>query len=76
MGVPAAKNRAQRNPQEKSITGAGRCVRDGLLGLQNIAAKEPDKFAKKGLELLVDGNEPEVICKILRLKSTAVLAVR
>lgn len=39
--------------------------KDGLLGLQKLADKEKDKFAKKGLLLLVDGNEPEDIRKIL-----------
>lgn len=42
--------------------------KEGLLGLQNIADKEPDKFTRKGLELLVDGNEPEVIRKILEIE--------
>ena len=39
--------------------------RDGLLGLENIAEKEKDLFAKKGLQLLVDGSEPEVIRHVL-----------
>lgn len=42
--------------------------KEGLLGLQNIADSEPDKFARKGLELLVDGNEPEMIRKILEIE--------
>ena len=59
----------ERNETLKKINLWSRTVRkDGLLGLQNIAAKEPDKFAKKGLELLVDGNEPEVIRKILEIE--------
>jgi chemotaxis protein MotA len=39
--------------------------KDGLLGLEAVSEREKDKFAKKGLELLVDGNEPEVIRRIL-----------
>src|SRR5690606_6738391 len=39
--------------------------KEGLLGLENIADSEPDKFARKGLQLLVDGNEPEVIRRIM-----------
>ncbi len=39
--------------------------KEGLLGLENIAENEPDKFARKGLQLLVDGNEPEVIRRIM-----------
>lgn len=39
--------------------------KEGLLGLENIAEKEKDGFAKKGLQLLVDGSEPEVIRHVL-----------
>lgn len=39
--------------------------KDGLLGLENIAEKEKDPFSRKGLQLLVDGVEPEVIRHIL-----------
>lgn len=39
--------------------------KDGLLGLESISEREKDAFAKKGLQLLVDGNEPEVIRRIL-----------
>ncbi len=38
---------------------------DGLLGLERIAEAEQDPFARKGLRLLVDGGEPEVIRSIL-----------
>lgn len=42
--------------------------REGLLGLLQIANKEEDEFLKKGLLLLVDGNEPEEIRKILDIE--------
>ncbi|QPK62123.1 flagellar motor protein [Methylomonas sp. LL1] len=35
--------------------------KEGLLGLETVIDGEKDSFAKKGLQLLVDGNEPEVI---------------
>lgn len=35
--------------------------KEGLLGLEAVVDKEKDPFAKKGLQLLVDGNEPDVI---------------
>lgn len=35
--------------------------KEGLLGLESLVDKEKDPFAKKGLQLLVDGNEPDVI---------------
>jgi chemotaxis protein MotA len=35
--------------------------KEGLLGLETVIDTEKDGFSKKGLQLLVDGNEPEVI---------------
>ena len=35
--------------------------KEGLLGLETVAETESDMFARKGLQLLVDGHEPEVI---------------
>ncbi len=45
--------------------------RDGLLGLENAAETERDLFARKGLQLLVDGAEPEAIRNVLELELTA-----
>jgi chemotaxis protein MotA len=45
--------------------------KEGLLGLENIVANEKDKFAQKGLQLLVDGNEPGVIRDTLELELSA-----
>lgn len=42
--------------------------KEGLLGLESIVTKEADPFAKKGLQLLVDGNEPEVIRDCLEVE--------
>lgn len=39
--------------------------KDGLLGLESIAEEEPDPFVRKGLQLLVDGAEPETIRHIM-----------
>lgn len=39
--------------------------KDGLLGLEQVAERESNTFAKKGLQLLADGNEPLVIRRIL-----------
>ena len=41
--------------------------KEGLLGLESIADAEPDPYARKGLQLLVDGAEPEVIRSILEV---------
>ena len=39
--------------------------KEGLLGLENISEKEKDRFSKKGLQLLVDGSETDVIRHVL-----------
>lgn len=41
---------------------------EGLLGLETIADEESDPFAKKGLQLLVDGNEPDTIRGMLEVE--------
>jgi chemotaxis protein MotA len=43
--------------------------KEGLLGLENIAETEPDFFARKGLQLLVDGSEPESIRSVMEVES-------
>jgi len=35
--------------------------RDGLLGLENMISNEPDAFIRRGMQMLVDGHEPESI---------------
>jgi chemotaxis protein MotA len=42
--------------------------REGLLGLEEIAENEPDLFIRKGMQLLVDGSEPEIIRDILEVE--------
>ncbi|WP_449106048.1 flagellar motor protein [Pseudomonas mohnii] len=41
--------------------------KEGLLGLEGVADTEPDNYARKGLQLLVDGAEPEAIRSILEV---------
>jgi chemotaxis protein MotA len=41
--------------------------KEGLLGLESIAEEEPDEFLRKGLQLLVDGSEPEALRGILEV---------
>jgi len=41
--------------------------KEGLLGLEGVADAEPDPYARKGLQLLVDGAEPEAIRSILEV---------
>lgn len=44
-----------------------RARKQGLLGLEAVAEKEPEPFARKGLQLLVDGAEPETIRSVLEV---------
>jgi chemotaxis protein MotA len=41
--------------------------RQGLLGLENMIELEPDPFLRKGLQLVVDGSEPDAIRSTLEL---------
>jgi chemotaxis protein MotA len=45
--------------------------RKGLLGLEHLIEREKDPFVQKGLQLLVDGNEPDTISDILELEMAA-----
>lgn len=41
--------------------------KQGLLGLEGLAEKEPERFARKGLQLLVDGAETDTIRSIMEV---------
>ena len=41
--------------------------KEGLLGLEGMADTEPDSYSRKGLQLLVDGVEPEIIRSVLEV---------
>jgi chemotaxis protein MotA len=41
--------------------------KQGLLGLEPVIEKEKDDFVRKGLQLVVDGSEPEVIRNVLEV---------
>ncbi len=53
---------------DKLVTWGNIARREGLLGLEEIAENEPDLFVRKGMQLLVDGSEPEVIRDILEVE--------
>jgi chemotaxis protein MotA len=56
-------------PAIKKIVGWSAIARkEGLLGLETIAEREPDLFIRKGMQLLVDGSEPEVIRDIMEVE--------
>lgn len=45
--------------------------KEGLLGLEDVAENETDPFAQKGLQLLVDGSEPEIIRRVMEVELDA-----
>jgi len=72
MRMSTSVFRPPRLPVEETI---GKIVnwsqiarRDGLLGLENATQKETDRFIRKGIDLLVDGNEPEIIRTVLEVE--------
>jgi chemotaxis protein MotA len=52
---------------EKVVNWSQIARKEGLLGLETLAEEEPDSFSSKGLQLLVDGTEPETIRNILEV---------
>ncbi len=42
--------------------------KEGLLGLEALAETEPDLFARRGLQLLVDGSEPEQVRSVMEVE--------
>lgn len=53
---------------EKVVNWSNIARKEGLLGLEAVVEAEADIFAKKGLQLLVDGSEPEVIRGIMEVE--------
>ncbi|HLA75246.1 MAG TPA: flagellar motor protein [Gammaproteobacteria bacterium] len=62
---------AAREAVEKIINWSNIARKEGLLGLEAVTETETDPFARKGLQLLVDGSEPEVIRTILEVEMDA-----
>ncbi len=50
---------------DKIVSWSNIARKEGLLGLENIEEREQNLFARKGLQLLIDGSEPENIRTIL-----------
>lgn len=53
---------------EKIVGWSNIARKEGLLGLEAVIESEVDAFARKGLQLLVDGSEPETIRSILEVE--------
>ena len=52
---------------KKMVDWSNTARKQGLLGLESIIAKEPDDFVRKGLQLVVDGSEPDIIRGVLEV---------
>ena len=52
---------------KKMVEWSNTARKQGLLGLESIIESEPDDFVRKGLQLVVDGSEPDVIRSILEV---------
>jgi chemotaxis protein MotA len=60
-----------REHLEKILLWSNTARREGLLGLEGVSERETDVFARKGLQLLVDGVEPPVIRAVLEIDLAA-----
>jgi chemotaxis protein MotA len=47
--------------------------RDGVLALETVAREAPDAFLRRGLQLTIDGTDPELIERILRIEIDAMI---
>jgi len=45
--------------------------RDGVLALEAVSREAPDPFLRRGLQLTIDGTDPEIIERILRIEIDA-----
>lgn len=54
---------------ERVVRWATTARREGLLGLEAVSELESDAFARRGLQLLVDGNEPDSIRNVMESES-------
>ncbi len=69
VGVPPKIDMRQRI--DKIVHWSALARKEGLLGLEAELDLEPDGFVRKGLQLLVDGNETEIIRDCLELEMNA-----
>ena len=47
--------------------------RDGVLALESVAREAPDPFLRRGLQLTIDGTDPEIIERIMRIEIDSML---
>jgi chemotaxis protein MotA len=51
----------------KMVEWSNTARKQGLLGLESLIEREEDDFVRKGLQLVVDGSEPDVIRSVLEV---------
>jgi len=51
----------------KMVEWSNTARKQGLLGLESLIEREGDEFVRKGLQLVVDGSEPEIIRNVLEV---------
>src|SRR5256885_8248984 len=56
---------------KEMVTYAETARRDGVLALESVAREAPDPFLRRGLQLTIDGTDPEVIERIMRIEIEA-----
>jgi len=56
---------------KEMVTYAETARRDGVLALESVAREAPDPFLRRGLQLTIDGTDPEIIERILRIEIEA-----
>ena len=61
--VPPMLN--SRSMIERIVDWSQTSRKEGLLGLEALSEEEPDPFIRKGLQLLVDGTEPQTLRQIM-----------
>jgi chemotaxis protein MotA len=60
-----------RNTIDKIVQWSNIARKEGLLGLEAIADQESNPFIRKGMQLLVDGSEPDALRNILETEVDA-----
>jgi len=62
------KNYSPQDTIQKLITYAGKARKEGILSLQSVMNEIDDDFFLKGLQMAVDGQEPEALKEMLEME--------
>ena len=67
----AAHNRSTDELIDAIVDMSVTARRDGVLALERISAEHEDPFLREGMQMVVDGNDPEMVRQILELDINA-----